>query len=122
MEFHLPTAGITAGIMIVLFAILYYIVRYLTGGQHWFSWLSSDEDEKQMKIDNMNNHKSHHIALGVFNSVYNKMTTDYYNTYGIPPDEYEKQKIWEKAMKARRETLIDELKRRNLEPDDDDDL
>ena len=122
MEFHWPTAGITAGIMIVLFAILYYIVRYLTGGQHWLSWLSSGEDEKQMQIDAWNTHKSHNIAIGVFNSVYNTKTTDFYNTNGRLPTDYEEQTIWEEAMDARKDTLRNELNRYNLEPDADDDL
>ncbi|AEO98229.1 hypothetical protein EPVG_00010 [Emiliania huxleyi virus 201] len=121
MEFHLPTAGITAGIMIVLFAILYYIVRYLLGGQMW-PFSSSDEDENKMKKDIKNNDDSHIIAMHAFDVAKYDMTDNFYKTYNRHPTPTEEQEILLKAMKERDMVLVYELKRHNLEPDENDGL
>ena len=121
MEFHLPTAGITAGIMIVLFAILYYIVRYWIGGQMW-PFSSGEDDEDQMKKDIENNQISHNIAMTAYDVAKYDMTYNIYKTYNRVPTPDEEREIWRKAMKRRDAVLVDELNRRNLVPDENDDL
>ena len=121
MEFHLPTAGITAGIMIVLFAILYYIVRYWIEGQMW-PFSSGEDDEDQMKKDIENNQISHNIAMTAYDVAKYDMTYNIYKTYNRVPTPDEEREIWRKAMKRRDAVLVDELNRRNLVPDENDDL
>tara|TARA_B100000767_G_C19766259_1_gene537640 strand:- start:112 stop:483 length:372 start_codon:yes stop_codon:yes gene_type:complete len=121
MDFHWPTAAITAGVMIVIIvmcSVLYYMLTHFTTAQGWFS--SDDNAEYKMQMDIQNSDESHVIARKAADREKYELHTKFINDYHRDPTSEEMDNIDNDATFKWRQTLLYEFARRGITVDSSD--
>ncbi len=121
MEFHLPTAGITAGVIIVIIvmcSVLYYMLTHFTTAQGWF--FSDNDTEYNMQNDRNNANDSHLIARRVADDTKYRLYTEFRDKHNRLPNSREMATIDNDVNFVWRKTLLYEFAKRRITVDSSD--